>query len=815
MLQNSSVFGSRPLSGPVQVGDCDHLFGDHPCLHRPDCKHLDLGSLDLGAHVLDLLVAPDQFLDQPVPSHVYVSDCHGAIVPLPNLRQKGYTGSVTLHSYRPRDVLPDPSELDCMVAFDTETTDLFVDSGATVAVVSVALCRKETPDLIEGYAFAFDQGRAKDKGFEPSYYVKGGLRANRNLAEIMGWREGDEVPPGFFADPEHPKALMVDLPVWEAERGGPYDLNLPYEDWVWLMDWLVQAGKHVGLTGQNVKFDAHQVRNGTREFEGAEIEQYIAWDTMLASSRLWPLEPSGLKPTGSRLFGEAEVAEAQLLRLALIVNKKLWGLKADDGPRYDLLPHAINLPYAAQDAILTLRIAKLQTDLMEENWNPAVRWTHIQQQVDLTRVLYRIEKRGLGPLDVRRTERVAQALEARIAEIERQIREDAGINPVTIPQAKKYFFDTLGLRPWKGAEDRRVTTPITLKDGTPSLKVTTEGTLNLDVLKRLADQNVPWAAQFAELTRLKTANTMNYRGYLNLRGPDDRLRTNFRQAYVKSGRMSVERFQAQNIPRRDSVQLPPIPGLEHRGPMPHPRDLFLVQPGRKRITMDLAQAELRVAAVFSKCKLMTEQILAGRDLHSEMTTQVFDLTPGDDHPKKCDCSICSNFQSHRYIAKRCIFGSIFGIGPKTFKDDVWKNAGLEISYATAVQTVEGFHELYPEIPAELEYSQAFAEDHGYVELVDGSRSYFPPDRPWECRTAWSRRVQGSLAVFNADWLIATEAMTENLAPGGCMVLSVHDSISLDVPTELVDTVKSDCSDWVAKNFEKTFNIPGRADWDDW
>lgn len=717
---------------------------------------------------------------------------------------------------RPRDVLPHPKNLDCVVAWDTETTGLFPDDGDTVAVVSVAFVRRSTPDLIEQLAFAFDQGRAKDKGFEPSYYVKGGLRANRNLAQVMDWQPTDEIPPGFnvefVKDTPH---LVVDLEMWMADKDSEFDLNLGRDDWDDLMRWLVLAGKHVGLTGQNAKFDVVHTHNGTRHFPGVDLEPYLVWDAMLASRRMWPTEPAGLKPTGARLYGEAEVAEARLLNLALLVNKKLWGLRADDGPRYDLLPFGINLPYAAQDAGLTLRVTRDQINMLIEGEFPAVRFDHLERQVDLTRVLSRIERRGLGPLDVGRTERVAGALEQRIAELERQLREEAGIDPVTAPQARKYFFDHLGMRPWKGAEDRREVVKVADAKGNLKDKVLKEGTLNLDVLHRMADQNVPWAAQFAELTRLKTANQMNYRGYLRLRGKDDRLRTNYRQAYVVSDRLSVERFQAQNIPRRDSVRLPPIPGQEHRGPLPHPRDLFLVNPGFRRITMDLAQAELRVSAIFSGCELMIEQIKDGRDLHSEMTTRVFGYEKPGDHPDKCDCVDCSVFKRHRYIAKRSVFGGIFGIGPKSFREDVWKNAQLDIPYQTAVQTVEGFRSAYPEIVSALYDHEADAQARGYVELVDGSRSHFHPDRPWETRTAWSRRVQGSLAVFNADWLIATEAITEDLTPGGCLVLTVHDSISLDVPEDKVDWVKDRCTDWVAENFEKTFGIEGHCDWENW
>lgn len=679
----------------------------------------------------------------------------------------------------PSAVLPDPETLDCMVAWDTETSSLYTDDGGRTAVVSIAYCTRAEPDRIVGHAFPFDQGRAEAKGFSIQRYKDGTTKAD--LKDQV--RVTDSVPLGFryVPNPKNPAVgyHRVDLTAWQA------DVNLPHEEWLCLMRWLVRAGRAVGLAAQNGPFDLHMTRVGTRTgWFGPDLDRVYAYDTQYGSAVLDPLELTGLKPTATRLWGEAEAMEAQEVRDGLIHAKKLYGLRSEDGPRYDLLPWFIVGPYATQDAVLTLRLAKHQTNRLCDGEGS---FYEIDRMHDLARACYRMERRGFGPLNREKTEKVATAIEARIAQLENMMPFD----PPTAYQAKAYFFDDLGLRPWKGAEEHRVIEWVNTKRGRTK-KVVKQGSLGIDIALRMADQGVPFAGHFAELMRLKTANQMHYRGYLNLAGDDGMLRTVFRIAHVKSGRMSVERFQAQAIPRRDSIRLLPLPDGRV---LPHPRDLFDTPEGRVRCNLDLSQAELRVAFQFSRCKRGIEQILDGRDIHGEMTTRVYGYQP--EH---------SEFGHYRYFAKRGVFGGIFMVGPKTLQDTIWNLAQIELPFAECKKIVYGFREMYPEIEKAYQEAEQFVTVNGYMPLVDGTRSWFGP-RDWP-RTAWNRRVQGSLALFNVHWLTQVEAMTEHLE---ALKLTVHDSVVLDLP---IDQAEEQCERirvWTEAEFERWFGIPGKVD----
>lgn len=637
---------------------------------------------------------------------------------------------------RPRAVLPDPGDIiGLRAAIDTETTDLHVDDGATLAVTSVAYRLKSAPAVIESYAFPFDQGRAEEKGFEIQRYKDGRPKAD------------------------------VDLAKWQV------DVNLPESDWNDLLDWIGQVPYHIG---QNYKFDLHHQRNGTRHFKGRDFGDHFMWDTQLTNRHLWPTESTSLKPTGERLFGPEAVAEAQVLKQGLIDCKKLYGLRAEHGPRYDLLPWDINGPYAAKDTVLTLMLAEYQWVALFEEGQGLV--GEVDQQFDLSRVLYRMERRGVGPFDKDRADRIARYLEWRIEELEGTFP----FQPPTAHQARKFYFVGMGLAPWKGGEKPHVVNA--------SGKIEQHGTLNTAVAKRLATADVPHAADYAEYLRLTTANRMHYRGYHDLCGEDGQMRTSFRQGFVKSGRMSVERWQAQALPKHLGLH---VAGRD----IPEPRSLFGVRPGHVRINLDLSQAEMRIAAKFSGCQTMIDLLESGGDMHGNTTRAVFNRDTDD-----------PEWSFYRDIGKRLNFASIFLVGPKTFQDTLWTEAEVDWPLGQCKGAVYGWRRTYPEFEKEYQYWLQFAEVNGYVPLVKGRKSWLTA-RDWP-RTGWNRRVQSSLAVFVADWLIEIERMTEKY---DALELMVHDSAVLQLPEDVAEKVVEEIKSMTSTMWWDMFQISGGCD----
>lgn len=681
---------------------------------------------------------------------------------------------------RPSQVLHRPKDIASYVVVDTETSGLYVDNGDRMCAVSVAYRTVAEPDKITAWAFPFDQGRAAEKGFHPKRYKDGRLKADVDLAE------------------------------WDA------DVNLPRSEWEYLCEWLVKVGRKKGLGAQNGKFDWHMVRAGRRArpdvpedadpWPGPDLEEYQTWDTQLVNRILWPLESTSLKPTGARLWGAEAVEDAAVLKQFLELGKKLYGLKVEDGPRYDLIPWRVNGPYAASDGVLTLRLTEVQVSMLEEGLGS---WNAAHRDIDLGRVLYRMERRGFGPYDVETSRRIARSIEERIAVLEPIFP----FQPPTLPAATSYYYDELGLAPWKPGEDRRgwevkqprqraIIVPGPKTEEAKALvaarfpKATSitfkQGSLSADIADRLAASGAPYASEFAEMQRLRIANQMFYDNYVRLAGSDGRLRTTFRQAYVKSGRMSVERFQAQALPKKLQLKLMGEPVRE-------PRSLFGVPEGRRRMNLDLSQAELRIASELAQCRQMADPLRNGEDLHGQTCTRIFGQTPESEDWKK-----------YRDVAKRLNFGGIFMIGAASFQANLWTQGGIEWPLSECKVATDGFKRTYPEIVSSYEQWQSFAMDKGYVVLANGERSWMGRyDYP---NTAWNRVVQGSLAAWVANWLIVVENITCDYE---ALVLTVHDSAVLDLPEDRADEIAAVVKEESEKLWLREFGFPGRVDVEEW
>jgi hypothetical protein len=707
---------------------------------------------------------------------------------------------MTLAIPTPQEALPDPDDIVGIVAVDTEGSGLYPDEGARICAVSTAYQLRGKGDQIFSLAFPFDQGRPDDKGFAVQRYKAGQAKGVESEAELEDWLA---------------------------------DYNLGEHHWNYLIEWLFATGESHGHVYQNAGYDLLMFDAGTRMgWMGAWLEPFVAWDTMLASKNLWPTELTGLKPTGERLWGKSEVEDAMAVREALAKGKKLYGLRAEHGPRYDLIPWSVNGPYAAQDTVLTKRLELYQGQLLDEGHGAG--WRDFRDNMNLMRVLTRMSRRGFGPYSIEESHDWANTIAARIAEIEPTLpfvhRGDLPSDRVTTrpdgssdrgehvsasdARATEYFYEVLGLAPWKiGEQPRGYEVGKGLhkkfirgnKSDRPDIarrfpaendaKLITfkQGSCTADIAERMGREGVSGAETYAEYLRLKIANQMFYRNYAELAGADRQLRTTYKQAFVKSGRMSVERFQAQALPKKLALHLDHVP-------VPEPRAFFGVRPGYQRWNLDLSQAELRIAANLAQCEgLKRELNEEGGDVHGKTCERTFAITP--EHP---------DWKGKRDVAKRLNFGGIFMIGPTTFRTNLWTQGGIEWTLAQCKEAVYGFRAAYPEIEKAYKYWQTYAQTYGHVILYNGDRAWFGP-RDYD-NTAWNRVVQGSLARWVAEWLTLVEQTTEKY---DALVLSVHDSAVLDLPEDCAEDVAKRVVELSTELWVDRFGFPGKVDADTW
>lgn len=623
----------------------------------------------------------------------------------------------------PPSGLPPASEIASIVAFDTETINFHPDDGSRVSVVSISWF--DPGGQMWATAYPFGQG---------------------------------------------PEDMEVDLGL---------------DEWNALLAWLTNTPE--GLVGHNSKFDILQMANCAKPgYPGIDLVDYVQYDTMVGAREFWPEHPAALKSIGVRLFEEDANAEQLALKEYLGPEKNR---------RYDRVPWSVMKPYAIQDAVLTLRVFQEQQPYIEEGQYGA---HFIRSEVAVSAALLRMETAGV-PYDAVASRKAADFL---TAEIER-LSADLPFHP---NKAKAFYFsnqpkiDSGRTTPYTGpvvltkAGKPRVhqpkPTPIMIEPlGLPPRKrseKTNDPSLDGQVLDMLVADKVPYAEQLRDIARYKSAVSKWYTPFAAALGADGRLRTSFRQVAsgsegvggTKSGRFSAGRVNMQAVPKDFHVHLP----------VPTPRKMIVqgteqLCPGWSLWDLDLATAELRVAALDAGCQTMLDMIDEGRDLHGETATSIFGTEP--DHP---------DFKFNRQVAKRGNFSFIFGSGAKTFRDMVAKEAGMYLSMSQSQDIVYAWRDLYPEYQRRIYEWEEFVKTNGYVTLVNGRRRYYGKYEDYH--SAFNQYVQGSLAEYAKRWLLDTDrrligyrqrGIDAGIGYGG-LLLVVHDSQVLLLPDEEAEEV---------------------------
>uniref|UniRef100_A0AAU6R620 DNA polymerase n=1 Tax=Micrococcus phage Olihed TaxID=3092209 RepID=A0AAU6R620_9CAUD len=739
-------------------------------------------------------------------------------------------------------------------ALDTETSGLWVDAGARVSTVSVGWILND--DEVGEWA--------KVLGDEEQYLWDDGIWTLRKEithgARSSEWANGDWLGREWvlsMAWPFDQGAMGTGKPedrtdeIIAAGTGGllgdigwtpdapPKDSeNLGRGEWSQLCSWITSVAREAGLTMHNAKFDIHMMKAGVRGYDwaGVDLLDLVDWDTQGGADVWvgWRTADSGrattsLKPNSAWLWGEHEGDEKQ------VISKYLKQKKLPPG-RWDLMPWHVIAKYADQDARLTARYRRWQEHeqrrvyksradrkLAEYGWKAGWSADAFERRMDTMRMLTRVERRGL-PFDSDLARSVVQELDQRIAEVEAVLAEALG-DQVTLPMAKHYWFGS-GDKLSDGGGDktkRRDVRGLGLMDF--GRTETGDPIVDQATLARMARDEYPLVAEWMAYKKLTDAKSRWYEGWTNRAGADGRLRTGFRQNGTASGRFSVEEIQLQAIPADYKVKGGPLAGLKT------PRDLIGagVPDGYGLWEMDLAQAELRVAADMAGCKRMLDMIAQGEDLHGYTARELFNTDPDD-----------PRWGEYRQVAKRGNFSLIFGVGWETFAATLWKEAGVDWGERETRQMIGAWNDLYPEFRAAIRKHEEVVMNRygrhgvGWIEeKTTGERRWFTK---WDiefydqkkgrieksAHKAFNQRVQPALAQYGIDrWLgeeryLLERSEREGWDEGSGLVLMVHDSSVLLLPDGVADDVCEDLKVMGERLWDQRFpGLPGGLDISAW
>ena len=250
-----------------------------------------------------------------------------------------------------------------------------------------------------------------------------------------------------------------------------------------------------------------------------------------------------------------------------------------------------------------------------------------------------------------------------------------------------------------------------------------------------------------------------------------RIHTTFNQTLTTTGRLSSSSPNMQNISTRDE---------ESR----LVKKAFFYPDGRKILSLDYSQIELRILAALSGSANYKATFEAGEDVHASTARRIFGIPEGEEVPS-----------SLRRRAKAVNFAIIYGTSAYGLSEQI----GCPVYEASDL--IKAFYRHYPEIGEYLQRIVDEAEKKGYVSTILGRRRYLPGvqsssyiEREAAKRAALNAPVQGSAADLIK---LAMLKIDEYLRKSGLktkMVLQIHDELLFAIPEDELPFVPAKLKD---------------------
>ncbi len=392
--------------------------------------------------------------------------------------------------------------------------------------------------------------------------------------------------------------------------------------------------------------------------------------------------------------------------------------------------------YAAEDADVTRRLhALLKPRLREE------RLLTIYETMDrpLIGILKDMEARGIL-VDRKVLADLSHDFAGRMATLEIEIHKLAGevFNVNSPKQLGEILFERMSLPGGKKGKTGAYAT-------------------GADVLDELAAQGHDLPARvldYRQLAKLKSTYTDALMAEIN--PGTGRVHTSFAQTIASTGRLSSIDPNLQNIPIRTE---------EGR----KIRTAFTAPNGKKLLSADYSQIELRLVAHVADVKALKRAFKNGEDIHAATASEMFNVPI-----KGMDPMI-------RRKAKAINFGIIYGISGFGLARQ------LGIPRGEAQDYINAYFAKFPEIRDYMETTKAEARKHGYVTTLFGRRCYIPgigdnnPNmRGFAERAAINAPIQGGAADIIKRAMIRLPDALKDAGLSALMLLQVHDELVFEV-----------------------------------
>ncbi|SMP02468.1 DNA polymerase I [Shimia sagamensis] len=405
---------------------------------------------------------------------------------------------------------------------------------------------------------------------------------------------------------------------------------------------------------------------------------------------------------------------------------------------FDKVPIEDALPYAAEDADVTLRLWKQFKPKLHRRQVTSVYET---LERPLVPVLAQMERHGVK-VDRDTLSRMSNAFAQKMAALEAEIHELAGgtFNVGSPKQLGEILFDKLELPGGKKGKTGAYATGV-------------------DILEDLATEHAlpGLVLDWRQLSKLKSTYTDALQTHIN--ADTGRVHTSYVQTGANTGRLASTDPNLQNIPVRSE---------EGR----RIRAAFVAEEGKTLISLDYSQVELRILAHVAGIDALKAAFRDGHDIHAMTASEVFGVPMEE---------MTSEVRSR---AKAINFGVIYGISGFGLARN------LRIPRGEAQDFINRYFERFPGIRTYMDDTKAFAKEHGYVQTLFGRKIHTPeinakgPRASFAYRAAINAPIQGTAAdIIRRAMIRMPEAIKDLPAK---MLLQVHDELIFEVEDSAVD-----------------------------
>ena len=266
--------------------------------------------------------------------------------------------------------------------------------------------------------------------------------------------------------------------------------------------------------------------------------------------------------------------------------------------------------------------------------------------------------------------------------------------------------------------------------------------------------------EWRQLSKLKSTYTDALPGFVN--PATGRVHTSYALAATTTGRLSSSEPNLQNIPVRTEA------GRKIRR-------AFVAPKGRKLISADYSQIELRLLAHIADIPALKQAFADELDIHAMTASEMFGV-PIEGMPGEV-----------RRRAKAINFGIIYGISAFGLANQ------LSIGREEAGAYIRKYFERFPVIRDYMDATKKTARANGYVSTLFGRKCHYPrinasnpSERAFNERAAINAPLQGSAADIIRRAMTQMDAALARAGLSAMMLLQVHDELVFEAPDDEVE-----------------------------